>query len=223
MLQNEKIHERKGSVRALTVCLVFMVTLVQPPEPTGAAAIMESLMYGFEMARPSRTADLPPETQGSLAKYRERERIFSRRSNVRRVLAAHRGPCTSSAWAGSAHCSAALIDPTSRHLAEEYSTQVRLLYEWEGFAASPLTETASADAFLAQHRNSPVAPYAQLFAGHRRRCAVSGLEGLDPKSEKVRGIARDADRQLELARDAGHPLIQIVADYLVRTTKCFER
>jgi hypothetical protein len=38
----------------------------------------------------------------------------------------------------------------SLRLADEYATQIRLLYEWEGFADSPLIEAASADRFLAQ-------------------------------------------------------------------------
>ena len=40
-----------------------------------------------------------------------------------------------------------------------YSTNGR------GLRDSPLIEAASADRFLAQHGNSPIAPYIQLFAG----------------------------------------------------------
>lgn len=208
-------------MRALTLGVVVMITLVQPAERTGAAAIMESLLYGFEMAPPSRTAGLPADAQRSLATYRERERLFKPTIKPPANLD---GPEGSGYFkrVGLERALFCLFDRSdSLQLAEEYSTRIRLLYEWEGFAESPLSEAASADAFLAQHRNSPVAPYARLFAGHRKLCAVSGLEGLDPKSDRARGIARDANMQLALARDAGHPLIRTVADYLLTTRKCF--
>ena len=210
-------------MQVLTVCLVFMAMLVQLAESTGAAAIMESLLYGFEMAPPNRTAGLPADAQRSLTKYRQRARIF--KPTIRRPQNLD-GPEGSGYFkrVGLERALFCLFDrPDSVQLAEDYSTQITLFYEWEGFADSPLTEADSADAFLARHRNSPIAPYIQLFAGHRKQCAVSGLEGLDPKSDRALGIARDADRQLKLARDAGHPLLRIVADYLLTTRKCFER
>jgi len=210
-------------MQVLTVCLAFVVALFQAAEPTGAAAIMESLLYGFEMAPASRTAGLPADAQRSLTKYRERERLF--KPTIKRPDNLD-GPEASGYFkrVGLERSLFCLFDRSdSLQLAEDYSTQVRLLYEWEGFADSPLTEAASADAFLAQHRNSVVAPYAQLFAGHRKLCAVTGLEGLDPQSDRGRRIAREADMQLGLARDAGYPLIRIVADYLLITRKCFER
>ena len=108
-------------------------------------------------------------------------------------------------------------------LADEYARHADLFYEWEGFADSPIGEAASADSFLVQHSGSPIAPYVQLFAGHRKLCAVSGLEGLDPSSDRGQQLAREADRQLAQARDAGHPLIRSVAQYLLTTRKCFER
>jgi hypothetical protein len=207
----------------LTACFVLIVTLAQPLEPTGAAAVMESLLYGFEMAPAGRTASLPADAQRTLARYRQRERTFkptiTRPTNLD-------GPEGSGYLkrVGIERALFSLLDrPDGLQLAEEYSTQITLLYEWEGFADSPLTEAASADAFLAQHRGSPVAPYVQLFAGHRKLCAVSGLDGLDPKSDRALSIARDADAQLKAARNAGHPLLRIVADYLLTSRKCFER
>jgi hypothetical protein len=86
-----------------------------------------------------------------------------------------------------------------------------------------LTEAASADEFLRDRSDSPIAPYVQLFAGHRKLCAVSGVEGVDPRSERAAGIARDADAQLIAAGNPGHPLLRIVADYLVTSRKCHER
>jgi len=184
---------------------------------------MEALLIGFEMAPADRTTGLPSDVQRSLARYRERERSF--KPTIPRPLDLD-GPEGSGYFkrVGLERALFSLMDrPDSLHLAEEYSTQIAILYEWEGFADSPLSEAASADAFLAQHRKSAVAPYVQLFAGHRKLCAVSGLEGLDPKSDIAQGIARDADAELKAARNAGHPLIRIVADYLLTSRKCFER
>ena len=92
--------------------------------------------------------------------------------------------------------------------------QTTALLRMEGFADGPLTEAASADALWCNIEF--VRRVMRSFAGHRKLCAVSGL-GLDPKSDKARGIARNADMQLRLAHDAGHPLIRIVADYLLTT------
>src|SRR4029453_1673888 len=78
-------------------------------------------------------------------------------------------------------------------LAESFATTVKLLYEWEGFADSPLLEASSADEFLAQHRTSPLAAYLQLFPGHRKLCDVSGLDLFDPQSGRGERIAREAD------------------------------
>jgi hypothetical protein len=210
-------------MRALAACSVFVVTLFQAAELTGAAAIMESLLFGFEMAPATRTAGLPADARRSLGNYRERERLF--KPTIKRPDNLD-GPEGSEYFKrlGLERALFCLFDTSdSLQLAEEYSTQIRLLYEWEGFADSPLTEAASADAFLAEHRNSSIAPYVRLFAGHRKLCAVSGLEGVNPKSDRAVAIASDADMQLRLARDAGHPLIRIVADYLLKTRKCFER
>jgi hypothetical protein len=184
---------------------------------------MESLLYGFEMAPQSRTSGLPNDIQQSLETYRERERIFK---PTIKPPANFDGP-EGSAYrkrVGLERALFCLFDRAdSAQLANDLSTQITLIYEWEGLADSPLAEAGSADAFLAQHRNSPIAPYIQLFAGHRKQCAVSGFEGLDPKSNRALRLAHDADVQLKLAREAGHPLLRIVAEHLLTTRKCFER
>lgn len=130
-------------MRTLTACIAFIVTLAQPVEPTGAAAIMEALLYGFEMAPADRTTGLPSDAKRSLARYRQRERSFKptipRPSNLD-------GPEGSVYFkrVGLERALFGLIDRLdSLHLAEEYSTQIALLYEWEGFADSPLTEDLS--------------------------------------------------------------------------------
>lgn len=209
-------------MRSMAVAALAAVMVQPAPEPAGAAAVKESLLFGFEMAPPADTANLPPDVERSLAAYRAcergfkptiarppnlnefpREAVYFRRVGVERAV----------------YCS---FDRPAA-LARAYATDVRLLYEWEGYADSPLTEAASADAFLKRHPNSTIAPYVHLFAGHRKLCAVSGLTGLDRASDRARQIARDADRQIALARDEGPPLIRVVAEHLLKTRKCFER
>ena len=107
-------------MRTLTACIAFMVTLVQAAEPTGAAAIMEALLYGFEMAPADRTTGLPGDAQRSLERYRQRERSFKptipRPSNLD-------GPQGSVYFkrVGLERALFSLIDrPDSLHLAERY-------------------------------------------------------------------------------------------------------
>jgi hypothetical protein len=213
----------QGFLSALTVSVLCTVTAIQVAEPTGAAAIMESLLFGFEIAPPRRTAGLPIEIDRSLARYRARARMF--RPTIQRPADLD-GPAGSLYYkrVGVERALFSLFDhANSMQLAEDFATSVALSYEWEGFADVPLGEAASADSFLVLHPNSPIAGYVRLFAGHRKLCAVSGLEGLDPGSDRGQQVAREADRQLAQARDDGQPLIRIVAEYLLTTRKCFER
>jgi len=52
-------------------------------------------------------------------------------------------------------------------------------------------------------------------------CAASGLEGLDPSSEKGQAVARAALVQLQRARTSGHPLMTLVAGYVLEARRCF--
>lgn len=94
------------------------------------------------------------------------------------------------------------------------------VYEWEGYADGPLDEAASADAFLEQHADSPIAPYLWLFAGHRRVCALGAIEGLDPASAAGRRVADEARDRLRRARQMGHPLVRLAADRLLERPSC---
>jgi hypothetical protein len=203
--------------------LAFIATLSQLTQPTGAAAVMESLLFGFDMAPAALTAGLPADAARSLATYRQRERAF--KPTIARPAKLD-GPEGNLYFkrVGIERALFCLLDrPDSLEAAEDFATGIKLFYEWEGFANGPLTEADSADDYVAQHPASAAVPYVQLFAGHRKLCAASGMEDLDPASDRAQGIARDADRQLAAARDAGHPLVRIVADYLLTSRKCFER
>jgi hypothetical protein len=117
-----------------------------------------------------------------------------------------------------------LVDrPDALALAESIVTNIHFLYEWEGFADSPLSEAASADALLRDHPSPSMAPYLHLFTGHRRLCAVTGLQGLDPQSPEGRHVAGEAESHLAQARDSGDALLRVVSEYLLTTRRCYER
>jgi hypothetical protein len=210
-------------MKTVAAGLAFIATLSQFTGPTGAAAVMESLLFGFEIAPAALTAGLPADAARSLATYRQRERLFTPTIAPPENLDGPEGSLYAKR-VGIERALFCLLDrPDSLQVAEDYATQIKLFYEWEGFANAPLTEADSADDYLAQHPTSAAVPYVQLFAGHRKLCAVSGMEDLDPASDRGQRIARDAIRQLTAARNAGHPLLRMVADYLLTSRKCFER
>ena len=210
-------------MRSLLVCLALVATLAQPAEPVGAAAVMESLLFGFAMAPAVRTAGLADDAARSLESYRQRESLFKSTIPPPARLEGPEGSLYSKR-AGIERALFCLLDRAdSLQIAGEYARQITLLSEWEGFADSPLTEAASADEYLAQHPGSPAAPYAQLFAGHRKLCAITEMAGLDRSSGRALAIARAADAQLAAARNSGHPLLRIVAGYLLASRRCLER
>lgn len=210
-------------MKLIVVCAVLLVAFSQASEPRGAAAVGESLLFGFEPPPASRTNGLPGDVQRRLHQYRERARLF--RPTIPR-------PGTLDGPAGSLYLKRvglqravfSLFDrPDSLRLAESFATSIQLLYEWEGFADSPLSEARSADRYLQENAGSPIAAYVQLFAGHRRLCARSGFQGLDPNSEDGRRVAATAQAQLAGARDSGDPLLRSVAEYLLEARSCYQR
>jgi hypothetical protein len=108
----------------------------------------------------------------------------------------------------------------SAKVGAQYAMDADLVYEWEGASEPPLVEAKAIDRMLADVPGHWLAPYLNLIAGHRRLCAVQ-MDGPEPKSERD-SWARDARRQLTLARNAGHPLIRIVADHLLATGRCVD-
>ena len=203
--------------------MALLIASGQTSESSDGAAVAEALLYGFEMAPATRTSGLPPDVQRRLVRYRQREASFTPTMAPPVDLD---GPLGSLYFkrVRMARTVFSLVDrPDALTLAESVVTNIQFLYEWEGFADSPLREAASADEFVAEHRASPAAPYLYLFAGHRRLCAVSGLEGLDPQSPEGHLVAAEAEAQLTHARDAGDSLLRVAAEYLLRTRKCYER
>ena len=65
-----------GLLGKIAAAAIAAAWVLQPAEPTGPAAIMEALLFGFDMAPPSRTAGLRADVQRGLARYRARVRMF---------------------------------------------------------------------------------------------------------------------------------------------------
>jgi hypothetical protein len=204
--------------------LLASLFLMQPaPEPVDAAALLESLLFGFETAPAARTAGLPADAQAALAAYRARERLFTPTTPA---------PQTASSAEESLHFKRAGMERTifslfarddAAQLAAEYVKEAVLSYEWEGFPEAPLGEATSADTFLTTQPNSPLVPYALLFAGHRKTCAAEIMRGLDADDPRAGELQRAADTQLLRARNSGSPLIREVSSYIIRTRRCVER
>ena len=201
----------------------LLFSALQRPEPTGAAAIKEALLFGFEMAPPDRTMNLPPAAQRALTVYRSRARMF--KPTTARVDSS---PETQASLqfkrVGLERAVFSLFDrPDAAQLAGDYATRAALAYEWEGLPEVPLFEAAYADSFLAEHPTSPIAPFVQLFAGHRKLCAGNLIKELTSDNAAARRTLRESEAQLAAARDSGHPLIRVVAEHLLETQRCLER
>jgi hypothetical protein len=204
--------------------LVTPLLFMQPaPEPVDAAALLESLLFGFSTPPGTRTLGLPADAQQALAAYRQRELLFEPKAPA---------PGTSSGVEDSLHVKRVGMERAlfslfprddAAQLAAEYVKGAALAYEWEGFPEVPLGEAQSADTFLARQPNSPLVPYALLFAGHRKACAAEIMRGFNDDDPRAREIQSAADIQLLDARDSDHPLIREVASYIIRTRRCFER
>lgn len=210
-------------IRVLASGMALIIALIQISESRDAAAVAEALLFGLDMATETRTSGLPPDVQQRLVRYRQREASFA---STIAPPADLDGPLGSLYFkrVRMARAIFSVVDrPDGLAAAESVVTHIQFLYEWEGFAEGPLREAVSAEAFLAEHRASPAAPYLHLFAGHRRLCALGHLEGLDPQSPEGRQVAAAADWQLARARDAGDPLLRVAAEYLMRTRTCYER
>ena len=52
-------------------------------------------------------------------------------------------------------------------------------------------------------------------------CAAIGVKDVDPSSEQGQAVARAALAPLQRAGTSGHPLITLVAGYVLETHRCF--
>jgi hypothetical protein len=214
-----KALSRKAAVLAAAL-FAGVAAGAQPEEPAGAAAVVRAIVWGLPMAPADRTADLPTDVQQRLAEYRKRDQtfrtalkaapnesleersLFEKRVRIERVI----------------FCLFPRRD--SARMAAAYASDAEIAYEWEGLSEPPRREAAFVDALLRDLPQPWLAPYLHLIAGHRKLCA-SQLEGPETPGQRD-AMAADARRQLARARDGGHPLIRVAADYVLIAGRCLE-
>jgi len=184
---------------------------------------LETLVFGFELAPTVRLTELPPDVLRSVDAYRQRERLFKTTITCETGVDFPAESVCLKRVALQRTLFSLVNRSDSLLLAGTYARQATINYEWEGFAEAPLGEASAAEKYLRAHPRTPLASYLHLFIGHRKLCALSGLDGLDPASLEGLTIRREANRELRLARESGGPLIRSVSDYLRDTRKCFER
>lgn len=168
---------------------LFRLRSVSRVSPASDAAIAEALVWARPM--PPADAPLPAEAQKRLDEYRQRERSFK----------------------------SGLAPPRGGSAEEHELYEKRIAIERVIFSLFPRRDGAKVAAGFALDadldreapfidellRDLPVpwlAPYLNLIAGHRKLRA---------------GETEDARRQLARARDGGHPLIRIAAEYFLNS------
>jgi hypothetical protein len=190
-------------------------------ERSGAAAVADAVLWGKDMPPAADTADLPKNVQSQLAEYRERERMFrsgltpspgatpdERRSYDRRVGIERVVFCL-------------FARGDSARVAPQYALDADIEPDWRGLPEMPRREAQFIDRLLADLPKPWLAPYLNLVAGHRKLCA-SEMDGAAADARSG-AMVEDARRQLTRARDGGNRLIQIAADHLLQTQRCFEK
>ena len=192
----------------------------QPEEPAGAAAVVQAIVWGLPMAPADRTADLPADVQPRLAEYRKRDQTF--RTALK--AAPNESPEERSLFEKRVRIERVIFclfpRRDSARMAAAYASDAEIAYEWEGLSEPPRREAAFVDALLRDLPQPWLAPYLHLIAGHRKLCA-SQLEGPETPGQRD-AMAADARRQLARARDGGHPLIRVAADYVLIAGRCLE-
>jgi hypothetical protein len=186
-------------IRSIAICSAFMCIVAYGPlafaqEPSSATAVADALLWGRPLPTADRTADLPPAVQPSLAAYRRCVAMF------RSSLGAPRDPTPDEQQlferrVGLERVVVCLFDNRGRGgVAAAYALDVDLGSQ----------EAEFIDVLL-QHLRWPwLAPYLNLVAGDLKLCAGDEASG---------------QRQLAAARDGG-PLIQFVAETLLREKRC---
>jgi hypothetical protein len=108
-----------------------------------------------------------------------------------------------------------LLGPSVAREAREFASQIRLFYEWEGYAEPPLDEAASAVDYLQAHPRTALRPYLQLFMLYRYRSAFEAATW-EATQMPFRGYAtRNADwvrEQRDLQRRAAEAYTAVLND-----------
>jgi hypothetical protein len=199
-------------ISVVLACLALSFHAARAQEPTGAAAVVDALLWGTPMAPAARTPGLAADVQRALGDYRERERSF--RSALK--AARNASPDEQELFAKRVKIERVVFCLFPRRdiarIAASYASDADVSDEWEG-ADGPRREAAFIDGLLRDLPEPWLAPYLNLIAGHRKLCA-SWLQGAGTQAQRD-ATAADARRQLMQARDGGHPIIRIAADQLL--------
>lgn len=162
----------------------------------GAAAIAQALVLGLPMAPVDRTVGLQSDVQKRLIEYRQREATF--KTGLKPSPGASEGELE--LYDRRVGIERVIVSLFSRG----DTTRVAA-----GYAMDADLESASGARFIDDLlRDLPVrwlAPYLNLVAGHEKLCG---------------GQRDDARRQLAGAREGGHPLIRVAAEYFIETGRC---
>jgi hypothetical protein len=200
----------------LAIALVLGVAFAAQPGDSPAAAIADVLIWGKPMPAAESLQPLPRDVQQRAAECRERERtfhstltaprgatdverdVFAKRTAIERVL----------------FCLFARRDIA--RVAAQYAADADVASEWDGEADLPRREAAFIDELLHDASKPWLAPYLNLIAAHRKLCASElAIRETDAERSAMQEAAR---RQLTQARDGGHPLIRVAAEYLLTTS-----
>ena len=170
-------------------------------------AVADAVLWGRELPPPARTIALPPDIQRSVSEYRQRQQAFHSALTPPRgaTPAERRGFETRVGVERSIFCLFPRRD--SARVAAQYALDADVETDWESSPDGPRLQAKFIDGLLASLPQPWLAPYLNLSAGHFKLCAVE---------------TEDARRQIARARDAGHPLIRAVAEYLLTTNRCFK-
>jgi hypothetical protein len=170
---------------------------VHAPQPAaiGIAAVGDAVLRGRALPPPDQTADLPASAQPALAEYRRREAVF------KSALTPPRGATPDETRlfeqrVGIERVVFSLFDRReSARVAAAYALDADLGFQEIDFI----------DGLLRNRQQPWLAPYLNLVAGALKLCG-----GDEPGGR----------RQLAAARDAGQPLIRLVAEDLLREKRC---
>jgi len=197
-----------------------IVMRAHAPDPSGAAAVAEAVLWGVPLPPAERTSDLPRGVQDRLTEFRQRALAFHS------ALKAPPGatPLESGLFEKRVAIERVLFCLFPRkdiaRLAAAYASDAEIAPEWEGASDPPRREAAFIDSLLRDLEQVWLAPYLHLIAGHRKLCA-SQLDGPDSEAARTT-MGNEARRQIAHARDHGEPLIKVTAEYLLRTDRCLE-
>jgi hypothetical protein len=106
--------------------------------------------------------------------------------------------------------------------AADFVATAPILYEWEGMADAPISESDFAEQLLQKEPSTPLAPFLYLFIAQRQRAASEAAE-LNQNAAVAQAATAKAREFLQKARAASDPIFGLVADDLERVPYVYLR